>query len=251
MWAKIVTIPAALRPHLSKIEEKLGYCFKNKELLALAFIHRSYVNEHEEVGQHNERLEFIGDAVLGLLSSDYLYHHYPQISEGRLSHLRSCLVDGTACAQFIVQLDIDQYLLVSRGELLSSGRQKLSLRSDLFEAILAAIYLDGGLAAASSFFFGLFRDQIDAILAAPEANWKAIIQDYGQRTYQEMPQYRLLEESGPDHSKRFSVSVSLGGHLLAEGEGPSKKQAQQQAAKQAVEKLVEEGRLTPLQTEVF
>lgn len=208
----------------------------------MAFIHRSYINEHEEVRDHNERLEFIGDAVLGLLVTEYLYHHYLQEREGRLSYLRSCLVDASACARYIESLRLEEFLLVGRGEtLFGNKRQRSSLHADLFEALIAAIYLDGGIAAASRFFFGKCLAEVERTLSNPEANWKALLQDYCQRQHHNMPAYRLLKESGPDHQKTFVVEVAVHDEPLAEGKGSSKKEAQQEAAKNGVLKLVEMG----------
>lgn len=223
---------------LNEIEARLGYVFRNKQLLILALIHRSYVNEHrDQVEEHNERLEFLGDTVLGLLIADYLYSHYPDLPEGELSYLRSRLVEAQSCVQYIQQLNIDSYLLLGKGERLNDGRGRETILSDLFEAIIGAIYLDGGLEAARSFLIIHFERTILGKIATPERNWKAILQDYSQKYLQAHPVYLVEKESGPDHSKQFQISVSLGGEVLGRGEGSSKKSAQQMAAKEAVEKL--------------
>jgi ribonuclease III len=220
------------------IESKLGYTFEDRELLTLAFIHRSFVNENRElVETHNERLEFLGDSVLGLLVAEHLYRTQPQTPEGELSHLRSRLVQASACSQYIDKLGVGEYLLLGRGERMSTGRGRESIHADLFEAIICAIFLDGGLPAARAFLFGKFADLLDELLTEPERNWKAELQDYAQRMYKEPPTYHVLEESGPDHSKQFRIGVSIKGKDLGIGEGASKKEAQQAAAEAALKTL--------------
>jgi ribonuclease-3 len=135
------------------IEEKLNYSFHDKKLLMLAFVHRSFFNEHRDlVDQHNERLEFLGDSVLGLIISDYLYEHLPTEAEGHLSHLRSHIVEAGSCAQFLTHLGIGQFVLLGRGERMNDGRGRETILADLFEALIGAIYLDGGMDSAKTFF---------------------------------------------------------------------------------------------------
>ncbi|MGK5593926.1 MAG: ribonuclease III [Parachlamydiaceae bacterium] len=221
----------------SKIEEKLGYTFKDRDLLSLAFIHRSYINENKHVTQHNERLEFLGDSVLGLIIADYLYCQLPTTSEGDLSYLRSRLVEAASCVLYVTKLNVDGFLLLGKGERMNDGRGRESILADLFEAIIGAIYLDGGLAAARHFIFNNFSSEIDSILKTPLRNWKAILQDYCQKKYQQPPEYKILDETGPDHSKIFLVAVALNQEPLGQGEGSSKKEAQQAAAQDALQKL--------------
>lgn len=239
-WGKIrqrMTTMDELRKDIAAIEEKIGYTFKNKELLALAFVHRSYVNENKQVSQHNERLEFLGDSVLGLLIADYLYVTLPDTSEGDLSYLRSRLVEAGSCMAYVQHLNIHMHLLLGKGERMNDGRGRESILADLFEAIIGAIYLDGGLDAARKFIFQKCSQEMNAILKTPLQNWKAILQDYCQKKYQHPPDYKLISESGPDHSKIFLISVEINGQVMGQGQGSSKKEAQQAAAEDALKKL--------------
>lgn len=219
------------------IESKLGYTFKEKTLLALAFVHRSYVNENKEVTQHNERLEFLGDSVLGLLIAEYLYKYLPQTPEGELSYLRSRLVEASSCVAYVHKLDIENYTLLGKGERMNDGRGRESILADLFEAIIGAIFLDGGIEAAKKFLFKNFSPEIDNILKTPLNNWKAILQDYCQKKFQQTPSYKVLSEEGPDHSKLFKILVLINDQELGMGTGASKKEAQQAAAEDALSRF--------------
>lgn len=226
-----------LTKNISTIETKLGYKFKNLELLALAFVHRSCINENREIQNHNERLEFLGDSILGLLIAEYLYVFLPNTQEGELSYLKSRLVEANSCIKYIHKLNVEQYLLLGKGERMNDGRGRESILADLFEAIIGAIYLDGGLESAKVFLFNNFSEEINAILQKPLRNWKALLQDYCQKKYQTTPSYLVLEESGPDHSKTFRISVLLNSKEVGFGEGASKKEAQQKAAEDALSKM--------------
>ncbi len=226
----IVRIPA--------IEEKIKYTFKNKQLLILSFVHRSFFNEHRDlVQQHNERLEFLGDSVLGLMISDYLYAQLPTEPEGFLSHLRSHIVEASSCAALLNQLGIGQSVLLGRGERMNDGRGRETILADLFEALIGAIYLDSGIESAKKFFFFHFSQQIEEHLRKPLRNWKAELQDYSQKKYQKPPAYKILKESGPDHSKMFHVIAYVDDKEAGEGTGSSKKEAEQAAAEDALKKL--------------
>lgn len=226
-----------IKKKTSDIEEHLGYVFHNKDLLILAFIHRSYVNENKQVKEHNERLEFLGDSVLGLLIASYLFEKLPEMPEGELSHLRSRLVEASACSSYVETLGIKKYLVMGKGERMNDGRGRDSILSDLFEAIIGAIYLDGGLSSCRQFIFSKLKDPIDLLLQAPVQNWKAILQDYSQKKFQETPIYRLVSESGPDHNKVFEVIVSINNIDAGFGKGSSKKEAQTAAAHDALNKI--------------
>lgn len=219
------------------IESKIGYTFKNKNLLALAFIHRSFVNENRDVNEHNERLEFLGDSVLGLITSDYLYRELPLNPEGELSYLRSRLVEASSCVSYVQKLDLEKYLALGKGERINSGRGRESILADLFEALIGAIYLDSGLDAVKQFIFSNFSEEIASILETPLSNWKAILQDYCQKKYQKPPHYFVMNEEGPDHSKVFKISVLIDDKEIGMGVGQSKKEAQQAAAKNALENV--------------
>lgn len=219
------------------IEERLGYIFKDKEYLILAFIHRSFINENRYINEHNERLEFLGDSVLGMLIAEYLYSHLPSTPEGELSYLRSRLIDASSCVDYVYKLGIEQYMLLGKGERMNDGRGRESILADLFEAIIAAIYLDGGIEEARTFLFNHFAQVIENIVKTPLCNWKAHLQDYSQKKHQTTPIYRVLEEAGPDHNKKFKVTVIIHEDEVGHGEGSSKKEAQQAAAENAVQNL--------------
>lgn len=219
------------------IESKIGYTFKDRNLLALAFVHRSYVNENRSVSNHNERLEFLGDSVLGMLVAEYLYCHLPTTPEGELSYLRSRLVEASSCVTYIQKLKLEKHLLLGKGERMNDGRGRESILADLFEAIIGAIFLDGGIEAARRFIFDNFAHEIETILKTPLRNWKATLQDYCQKKFQQTPTYSVMQESGPDHSKTFKISVMIGNKQLGHGEGTSKKEAQQAAAADALSRV--------------
>jgi ribonuclease-3 len=172
-----------------------------------------------------------------LVIAEYLYLSFPETPEGELSALRSRLVEGSACMLFIQKLDLEKYLLLGKGERMNDGRGRETILADLFEALVGAIYLDGGLKAASHFIFDKFQQEMDAILAMPLYNWKAILQDYCQKKFQKAPIYKVLDESGPDHSKNFTIAVMLDDVELGQGQGASKKIAQQAAAEHAFRQL--------------
>lgn len=217
------------------IEAQIGYTFKEKSLVALAFIHRSFTNENRGVVEnHNERLEFLGDAILGLVVSDFLYSHLPDHPEGELSYLRSRLVEATACTLYLQKIDLERFLMVGRGESMNEGKGRGTILADLFEALMGAIYLDGGMEAARNFFFTHFQDEVLAIIDKPHRNWKAELQDYCQKNFQKPPEYLVLKEEGPDHLKTFFIKVELDGRELGEGKGSSKKEAEQAAAEDAI-----------------
>jgi ribonuclease-3 len=218
----------------SDIETKLGYHFNDHSFLVLAFVHRSFINENKTITHHNERLEFLGDSVLGMLISDYLYHSLPNTAEGQLSYLRSRLVEAGSCVNYVLELGVAPYILLGKGERMNDGRGRESILADLFEAIIGAIYLDGGIEAAKNFLFKNFSKQFEEILKTPLRNWKALLQDYCQKNFQQTPIYQVLNESGPDHSKVFQISVLVNKQELGRGFGPSKKEAQQSAAENAL-----------------
>lgn len=220
------------------IEEKLGYPFNDRQLLLLAFIHRSFINEHRDlVSEHNERLEFLGDSVLGLIVSEFLYHHFPGHPEGVLSHLRAQSVEASRCQIYMEKLAVADHILLGKGERQSHGKNKASILADSFEAIVGAIYLDGGIEKARAFFLGQFEKDLVALVEEPLRNHKAELQDYSQRKTRRPPDYAVIQETGPDHSKTFHVAVSVDGQQIGFGIGASKKQAEQAAAANALQIL--------------
>jgi len=219
------------------IETLLGYTFKDRAHLALSFVHRSFVNENRDITQHNERLEFLGDSVLGMLIAEYLYRRLPSTPEGELSYLRSRLVEASSCVAYVQKLNLEQHVLLGKGERMNDGRGRESILADLFEAIIGAIYLDGGIEAARDFIFKNFADEIESILKTPLRNWKALLQDYCQKKHQQTPFYKVLSETGPDHHKVFKICVTINNQEVGYGEGSSKKEAQQAAAEDALKRV--------------
>lgn len=229
-----------LYQNIPLIEERLGYTFQNKELLILAFVHRSFFNENRElVSQHNERLEFLGDSVLGLLISYYLYETLPSHAEGELSYLKSRIVDSSSCVQYIQTLNVGEFVLLGRGEKMNDGKGRETILADLFEALVGALYIDGKMQTVIEFFKSKIQDQLQLLIKEPTRNWKAELQDYSQKKYQKPPTYKVVQESGPDHNKIFLVAAIIGDQELGEGIGSSKKQAEQAAAENALAKLSE------------
>ncbi|MBS0621131.1 MAG: ribonuclease III [Verrucomicrobia bacterium] len=230
----------ALVAQIPLIEEKLGYAFLDRELLFLAFVHRSFYNEYRsQIRAHNERLEFLGDSVLGLLISEYLYKTLPHEPEGTLSNLRSHIVEASSCSALLMELGVGEHVLLGKGERMNDGRGRETILADLFEALIGAIFLDGGIEAARSFLFTHFTSQIQAHLQKPVRNAKADLQDYSQKKFQKPPIYKILKEVGPDHSKMFHVIVAIDDKEIGEGMGSSKKEAEQAAAEDALKKLGE------------
>jgi ribonuclease-3 len=224
---------------LDELERCLDYRFKNPALLQQAITHKSYLNESREKSQKdNERLEFLGDAVLDLVISQDLLLNYPDTAEGELSKMKARIVSETALAKVARRLEIGRFLLLGRGEEINQGRTKPSLLANALEAILAAIYLDGGLEPAVRVIEKIFKDDIEALLKTEAfTDYKTELQELCQRDYEILPTYTLLSESGPDHQKTFEVQLSIKGNVYGKGIGRSKKEAEQQAAREALEKL--------------
>ena len=214
-----------------ELEEKLHYHFKNKELLITALTHSSYANESKTPTLYNERLEFLGDSVLSVVVANYLFHHSTR-PEGELSRMRASLVSEDALFQFAQEIDLGSYLRLGRGEERCGGRTRPSVVSDAFEAVIAALYLDGGMEVARNFILPFITEGKHA-----EADYKTRLQEIVQQNPEERLSYVVESESGPDHDKHFEVTVALNGKALAVGEGRSKKAAEQQAAKAALTKL--------------
>ncbi|BFU92626.1 MAG: Ribonuclease 3 [Nitrospira sp.] len=217
-----------------------NYRFTNPSFLTEALTHKSYVNERRDSGRkHNERLEFLGDAVLSLIVSDYLASRYPELSEGALSKLKAKLVSEAPLANAARRLDLGARLKLGRGEELSNGRDKASLLADAFEAIIAAVYLDGGLEASRNFTIEALTDElrrIDVLQEKPGGDdYKTRFQEWCQKRYDVLPRYVIVRETGPDHQKLFEVEVHVKDTALGIGRGYSKKEAEQEAAQRALE----------------
>lgn len=214
-----------------ELEEKLHYHFKNRDLLITALTHSSYANEAKTPTKYNERLEFLGDSVLSLVVANYLFRHSTR-PEGELSRMRASLVSEEALFQFAKEIDLGAYLRLGRGEELGGGRERPSVVSDAFEAVIAALYLDGGMEAARSFILPFITEGKTA-----EEDYKTRLQEVIQQNPEDKLSYAVTGESGPAHDKRFEVTVLLNGSAMAAGTGRSKKAAEQQAAKAALHKL--------------
>ncbi|MFI5334249.1 MAG: ribonuclease III [Chlamydiales bacterium] len=227
----------SLKQNLANIEERIGYTFLDKDLLVTAFVHRSFFNEHRTLlTENNERLEFLGDSVLGLIISDFLFHTFPQKPEGELSHFRAQLVEAKACANYIQKLGVGEFVLLGKGEQMNEGRGRETILADFFEALIGAMYLDGGTDVARHFFFTHFQKDLEESLKTPARNWKAELQDFAQKHHGLPPVYKVNKETGPDHSKLFEVSALIDGKVVGVGTGASKKAAEQAAAEDALEK---------------
>ena len=228
---------------LESLEGKLGYRFEDRLLLEQALTHRSLVNEDVSAGLvDNESMEFLGDAVLGLAVSDRLFRDFPECDEGYKSKVKSQLVSLPTLARLGNALGLGDHMLLGRGEEKTGGRQKPSLMADAFEAIVAAIYLDGGYASAVCFVEGQFRSDIEGIRIGNQApagtvDYKSALQEWVQGVGRKLPNYRLAGTAGPDHEKVFTVEVLLEGLSIATGEGGTKKEAEQQSAKLALQLL--------------
>lgn len=221
---------------LKELEEKLGINFKNRDLLKKALIHRSYLNEVKEKGlESNERLEFLGDAVLELWTTEKLFHHFPKLPEGTLTNIRAALVCTESLAQIARKLSLGKYLYLSRGEDKNGGRENPSLLADTFEAITGAIHLDQGWKTVAEF---LDRHLLKKLLKLGKMgdikDAKTKLQEIVQAEKKITPHYRLIKEEGPDHNKVFTVAVYFGPKKIALGRGSSKREAEEVAAKRAL-----------------
>ena len=222
--------------NFSKFEEKIGVNFKDKNLLRQAFTHRSYLNENPSLAlEQNERLEFLGDAVLELAITEYLYKKYPQKTEGEMTALRAALVNAVALSEVANNLNIGDFLLLSKGEAKSLGKARQYILANAFEALIGAIYLNGGYEETFDFLeknlFGKIEEVIEKKLWIDA---KSLFQEKAQELESVTPAYKVLAESGPDHEKVFTVGVFLGDELITDGYGASKQEAEQDAARKAL-----------------
>ncbi len=212
-----------------ELESKIGYTFKNRALLVRALTHTSYANEAKHTAVHNERLEFLGDSILSLVVSDFLFRAHKQYPEGELTRVRAGLVCEEALFGYAKQIGLGTHLLLGKGEEMNGGRTRASICADAFEALIAAIYLDGGVDAAQAFILPFVRTEEVAA-----EDYKTTLQEVVQQNPGERLRYVVVEESGPDHNKRFTVEVHLNSNVIGRGVGLSKKAAEQQAACEAL-----------------
>ncbi|MBR5344090.1 MAG: ribonuclease III [Oscillospiraceae bacterium] len=223
---------------MRNLEEKLGYSFKNLSLLETALTHSSYANEKHAPGVESyERLEFLGDSILGLVTADFLYQHEPRLPEGRMTRLRAELVCEASLYQVALSLGLGDCMRLGRGEEHSGGRERPSILADMVEAIIAAMYLDGGLDAARRFILGQVLNEVQIGEAHQTVDYKTELQELVQQKPGRVISYEMTGESGPDHDKRFYFRVSVDGRAVGEGEGRTKKEAEQMAASRALEAL--------------
>lgn len=221
------------RDQLTVLEEKIGYHFTHRSSLSHALTHSSYANEHHLIREkNNERLEFLGDAVLEMVSSEFLYKNYPNKPEGELTKLRASLVCEPSLAFCAREISLGDYLLLGKGEEVTGGRERNSILSDAFEAVIGAIYLDGGFTNAKEFVERTVLSDIEHKTLFCDS--KTILQEMIQSLHQEALSYRLLSEEGPEHAKSFTACACLGERILATGSGKTKKAAEQEAAYKAV-----------------
>ena len=219
---------------LQELQQKIGYTFENMGLLITALTHSSYANEGKKHGKNNERLEFLGDSVLSIIVAKHLFLNYPSMPEGELTKLRASLVCERALDEFAAKIDLGKYLRLGRGEEMTGGRSRPSILADAFEALLAAIYLDGGFDEAERFVLGFIPKGLDVHKAGKLADYKTALQEIIQQNREERIEYRLVDEHGPDHAKVFTAQVLLNSNVIGTGSGSSKKQAEQNAAKEAL-----------------
>jgi ribonuclease III len=222
-------------PDFASYAKQLGLTFTNLELLGEAFTHRSYLNEHRTVGAHNERLEFLGDAVLELATTNFLFHKFPSKPEGDLTAYRAALVNTYSLADTAEELGMNDLLLLSKGESRDTGRARQIILANAFEALLGALYLDQGFASVEEFLARTLYPKIDDIIAKRAyQDAKSQFQEVAQEKKSTTPTYKTLSEVGPDHDRLFTVGAFLGAEEVARGEGKSKQEAEQAAAQAAL-----------------
>ena len=222
--------------NFSDFEKKTKIIFKDKDLLRQAFIHRSYINENGAASlAHNERLEFLGDAVLELIVTDFLYRKYPSYAEGELTALRSALVNAIIISEVALKIGMNDFLLLSKGETKDTGKARQYILANTYEAYVGAVYLDQGYEVANQFITKTLLPHTEEIVS--KKLWrdaKSLVQEKAQEFVNFTPAYKVLHELGPDHDKHFTVGIYFGGELIAEGKGKSKQEAEQKAAEAAL-----------------
>lgn len=216
-----------------KLEKNLGYTFKNKAYLKTALTHSSYANEKKS-NDYNERLEFLGDAVLSIIVAEYLFNKYKNKKEGDLTKTRAMLVCEKTLCRFSKQLGIGQEMILGNGEISSGGRERPSILADAFEAVLAAIFIDGGIDEAKRFVLGFVEKELEKPMDNAVKDYKSTLQEIIQQNADEVLRYHMVSETGPDHNKHFVSEVYLNSNVIGKGGGRTKKDAEQQAARDAL-----------------
>ena len=225
--------------NIEVFEKRLGYTFKNIHYLEVGLTHSSFANEAKEKTEYNERQEFLGDAVLSIIVSDYIFLNYTNLPEGELTKLRASLVCEKSLCEFSQELGMGEFLRLGHGEVIMGGNERPSILADAFEAVLAAIYLDGGIEPATEFVLRFVKKSLEHVENVPFKDYKTLLQEIIQKNPEEKLRYALVGESGPDHDKRFEVNVMLNSNVIGHGIGKSKKSAEQLAAKEALELMGE------------
>ena len=221
------------------LEKSIKYSFNNKSNLLLALTHSSFANENKKLKLYsNERLEFLGDAVLNMVISEKIFLDYPDLNEGEMTKIRAAIVCETSLAKYANKINLAEYLLLSKGEELTGGRSRPSILADVFEALIGAIYIDGGINKAKKFINNVMRNAIDEIIENQEdPDYKTHFQEIIQRKGEDKIQYEVIEEKGPDHDKIFVTQLKVNEKVMGKGRGKSKKAAEQNAAKDALERM--------------
>lgn len=215
-------------------ESQIQYQYNNKRLMQEALTHSSFINEGRKHIKNNQRLEFLGDSVLSIVVAQHLFEHYTHLPEGELTKLRAYLVCEKSLHQFALQIHLGDYLVLGKGEENTGGRERPSILADAFEAVIASIYLDGGLEAARDFVLRFIPDELNVAKVTYVSDYKTALQEIIQKNKEEKIEYVIVGEQGPDHNKIFTVEVHLNSNVIGVGTGRSKKQAEQFAAKEAL-----------------
>lgn len=221
--------------NIEEFEKIIGYTFNDKQLINRALSHSSYANERRRPAESNERLEFLGDSVLSIVVSEYLFKHLTHVAEGDLTKLRASLVCEKSLHVFAGQIGLGRFLMLGKGEENTGGRERPSILADAFEAVIAAIYLDGGMDAARNHILRFIPKDLEHSAKPVFSDFKTVLQEVVQKNPEEKVEYVLIGEEGPDHNKRFVVEVMLNSQVIGKGKGKSKKEAEQLAAKEALE----------------
>lgn len=224
---------------MKRLEQNLNYTFKNKTLLRHALSHSSYANENKSIGGSNERLEFLGDSVLSLIVAEHIFENYKNLPEGELTKIRAALVCENSLHEFATELNLGDFLLLGRGEAQNGGATRPSILADAFEAVLAAMYLDGGIEPARKHVLRFVDKKLNCMASVAFKDYKTVLQEFIQKNPEEKLDYVLVDEKGPDHQKEFTVEVHLNSNVIGVGSAGSKKRAEQEAARQALELMGE------------
>lgn len=237
---KAINIDGKRKKELQGLEKKLDLKFKRPELLSLALTHRSYTNENTQVIANNERLEFLGDSVLGLAISHYLFLNLPLKAEGDLARIKSVVVSEEVLFQRAQEIVLGDYILMGKGEEMSGGRSRKSLLADAFEAMIGAYFLDSGFSKAKKFVLSFFEEEVKKVQLNKHSkkDYKTLLQEYVQKNCGNHPKYRLLKSTGPDHARVFWVEVEVDGQVFGPGKAKSKKEAERMAASLAYKQIV-------------